>query len=374
MKVNVDGDIKEISLIYGIADNRATDWTKETIDVVSDGIKDEEGYPIIREKDFAILKKIENELKKNNEFSFYMPVFFSLQELYNKMVNENKERVSLQSNRVAKIVKAAIRKKAEEDSKKIKSVHIDSVEVEWSEGPIKDTRFQKGKKYSYEEFQSLVNKWDYQIWNKGDYFGGYDKMGGTANITIKYEDGTEEKDVFDFRIDLGDGKHSTDAISLKFRLEQAAKAPVDNADVPYNKAEYEKEFGTWESNADKYMENIKIPTFTDYSKKSIDQIGVGDIFEDDGDFFEVSKRTPSSIWVNHLNSSRLNKTIKNTREKLLEDIGYYIPGKGYENTYTVIDTSKPLRLRDYNGRVVATQGRNTLHAWDGQPVKIEYNY
>ena len=127
------------------------------------------------------------------------------------------------------------------------------------------------------------------------------------------------------------------------------------------------------------QKNTVFPTtqyrkFTDYSKKSIDQIGVGDIFEDDGDFFEVSKRTPSSIWVNHLNSSRLNKTIKNTREKLLEDIGYYIPGKGYENTYTVIDTSKPLRLRDYNGRVVATQGRNTLHAWDGQPVKIEYNY
>lgn len=372
MKVNVDGDIKEISLIYGIADNRASDWTKDTIDIVSDGIKDEEGYPIIREKDFAILKKIENELKKNNEFSFYMPVFFSLQELYNKMVNENKERISLQSNRVARLVKAAIRKEAEEDSKKIKSIHIDSAKATFMEG--EQGRIQLNKEYPYEEFQKLINKLDYQVWNKGDYFGGYDKTDVTAKITITYEDGTQEKDVFDCRIDLGDGQQSTDAISLKFRLEQAAKAPVDNADVPYNKAEYEKEFGTWESNADKYMETIETPTFTDYSKKSIDQIGVGDIFEDDGDFFEVSKRTPSSIWVNHLKSSRLNKTIKNTKEKILEDVGYYIPGEGYENTYTVIDTSKPLRLREYDGRVWATQGRNSMHPWDGQPVKIEYNY
>ena len=372
MKVNVDGDIKEISLIYGIADNRASDWTKETIDVVSDGIKDEEGYPIIREKDFAILKKIENELKKNNEFSFYMPVFFSLQELYNKMVNENKERLSLKSNRVARLVKAAIRKKAEEDSKKIKSIHIDSAKATFMEG--EQGRIELNKEYPYEEFQKLINKLDYQVWNKGDYFGGYDKTDVTANITITYEDGTQEQDEYSCRIDLGDGAKALVAINLKNFIQQRYKATVDNADVPYNKAEYEKEFGTWESNADKYLESLEIPTFTDYSKKSIDQIGVGDIFEDDGDFFEVSKRTPSSIWVKQMKSSRLNKTIKNTKEKILEDVGYYIPGEGYENTYTVIDTSKPLRLREYDGRVWATQGRNSMHPWDGQPVKIEYNY
>ena len=373
MKVNVNGEIKDIELFLGIADNHPQDWTWEIVNEVSNET-DDDGNQIVSEKDFALLKKIENELKKNNEFSFELSNEWNLNELYNKIVNVNKEKVAMQNNRMAKVVKIAIKKKAEEDSKKIKSVHIDSVEVDWAEGPIDDKRFQKGKKYSYEEFQSLVNKYDYQIWNKGDYFGGYDKTDVTANITITYEDGTQEKDVFDCRIDLGDGHQTTDAISLKYRIEQAAKAPVDNADVPYNKAEYEKEFGTWESNSDKYLESIEVPTFTDYSKKSIEQIGVGDIFEDDGDFFEVSKRTPSSIWVKKLKTSRFNKAVKNTTHKILEDVGYYIPGDGYEDTYSVIDTSKPLRLRDFDGKVVATQGRHMIDAWDGQPVKIQYNY
>lgn len=372
MKVNVNGEIKDIKLVYGVADNHAQDWTWQTIVEVVGENKDNDGNLIVSEEDYNLLKKIENELKKNNEFSFVLFNNYDFEELYTKILNENKERLSLKSNRVAQIVKAAIRKEAEEDSKKIKSIHIDSAKATFMEG--EQGRIQLNKEYPYEEFQKLINKLDYQVWNKGDYFGGYDKTDVTANITITYEDGTQEKDVFDCRIDLGDGKHSADAISLKFRLEQAAKAPVDNADVPYNKAEYEKEFGTWESNSDKYIENIETPTFTDYSKKSIEQIGVGDIFEDDGDFFEVSKRTPSSIWVKQMKSSRLNKTIKNTKEKILEDVGYYIPGEGYENTYTVIDTSKPLRLREYDGRVWATQGRNSMHPWDGQPVKIEYNY
>lgn len=372
MKVNVDGKVEEIKLVFGIADNKPTDNTYEVVENFFTGSRDEDGNMVVKEDDFKWLKKIEKELEKNNEFSFELSYMYGLKELYNKIVNENKERLSLQSNRVARLVKAAIRKKAEEDSKKIKSIHIDSAKATFMEG--EQGRIQLNKEYPYEEFQKLINKLDYQVWNKGDYFGGYDKTDVTANITITYEDGTQEKDVFDCRIDLGDGKHSADAISLKFRLEQAAKAPVDNADVPYNKAEYEKEFGTWESNADKYMETIETPTFTDYSKKSINQIGVGDIFEDDGDFFEVSKRTPSSIWVKQMKSSRLNKTIKNTKQKILEDVGYYIPGEGYENSYTVIDTSKPLRLREYDGRVWATQGRNSMHPWDGQPVKIEYNY
>ena len=371
MKVNVNGRIEDIKLVYGVADNRAADWTKETINVVSDQI-DEDGNPIIREKDFEILKKIENELKKNNEFSFYVPVFFSLQELYTGMVNENKERLSLKSNKVAQIVKAAINKKAEEDSKQIKSIHIDSVVVNFIEGD--PDRFQIGKDYTYEEFQTLVNKYDYQVWNKGDYFGGYDKLDGTAKVTIEYENGNKEQDEYNFRIDLGDGAKALVAINLKNFVQQRYKATVDNVDVPYNKAEYEKEFGTWESNADKYLESVEIPTFTDYSNKSIDQIGVGDIFEDDGDFYEVAKRTPSSIWVKHLKTSRIDKPSKNTKEHILEDVAYYIPGEGYEDNYTFIDTSKPLRLRDFNGRVVATQGRNILHAWNGQPVKIQYNY
>lgn len=372
MKVNVDGKIEEIKLVFGIADNKPTDNTYEVVENFFTGSRDEDGNMVVKEDDFQWLKKIEKELEKNNEFSFELSYMYGLKELYNKIVNENKERLSLKSNKVAQIVKAAINKKAEEDSKKIKSVHIDSVVVNFVEGD--PDRFQVNEDYTYEEFQALVNKYDYQVWNKGDYFGGYDKLDGTAKVTIEYENGNKEQDEYNFRIDLGDGAKALVAINLKNFVQQRYKAVVDNADVPYNKAEYEKEFGTWESNTDKYLESVEVPTFTNYSNKSIDQIGVGDIFEDDGDFYEVSKRTPSSIWVKHLNTSRIDKPSKNTKEHILEDVGYYIPGKGYEDNYTVIDTSKPLRLRDFNGRIVATQGRNTLYAWDGQPVKIQYNY
>lgn len=372
MKVNVNGDIKEISLIYGIADNRATDWTKETIDVVSDGIKDEEGYPIIREKDFAILKKIENELKKNNEFSFYMPFFFSLQELYYKMVNENKERLSLQSNRVARLVKAAIRKEAEETNK-VKSVHIDSVEVDWIEGPAKDTRFEKGKKYSYAEFQSLANKFDYKVYNEGSYMGGYDKMGIIADITITYEDGRTEKTQFEDRIDLGDGKITYDAINLKYILEQKYKATVDNPTVPYQREEYVKEFGTWENNADEYLKTkeFKLPEYPDYSKKTISEIGVGDIFRGGNyAFYKVIKRTPSSVYVEQLPVKRISKEIKDTREKRINWESYVVIDEQGEFWGSAgIDTSKPLRLRTYSNsgtKVMATQGRETLYAWDGK--------
>lgn len=111
MKVNVNGKIEDIKLVYGVADNHADDWTKETVAVVSDNT-DQDGNPIISQKHFDILKKIENELKKNNEFSFYVPTFFSLQELYAKMVNENKEKMAMQNNKLAKIVNAEMKKQA----------------------------------------------------------------------------------------------------------------------------------------------------------------------------------------------------------------------------------------------------------------------
>ena len=148
MKVNVYGKIEEIKLVFGIADNKPTDNTYEIVENFFTGSRDEDGNMVVKEDDFQWLKKIEKELEKNNEFSFELSYMYGLKELYNKIVNENKERLFLKSNKVAQIVKAAINKKAEEDSKKIKSVHIDSVVVNFVEGD--PDRFQINEDYTYE--------------------------------------------------------------------------------------------------------------------------------------------------------------------------------------------------------------------------------
>lgn len=378
MKINVDGRIEDLKLVYGVADNRPQDWTLETVQAVSDGITDDEGNPIVREKHFEILKKIEEELKKNNEFSFYVPVFYSLPELYIQMVNENKERAKLASNKMARIVKTAIKKKADEENKKIKSIHIDSAKATFMEG--EQGRIELDKDYPYAEFQKLINKFDYKVYNDGDYLGGYDKTDVTANITITYEDGTEENTEYNCRIDLGDGKVSYDAINLKYFIENKFNAKVDNPTVPYNKAEYEKEFGTFDTNADEYLakQDFKLPEYPDYSKKTINEIGVGDIFKGEGyEFYKVTKRTPSSIYVERAKVKRISKEVKKDGRidyetyVILSDDGEFW-GSGF------IDTSKPLRLRSYSNsgdRVYAIQGRNTIHAWSGAVLpESRYGY
>ena len=371
MKINVDGRIEDLELVYGVADNRPQDWTLETVQAVSDGITDDEGNPIVREKHFEILKKIEEELKKNNQFSFYVPVFYSLPELYIQMVNENKERAKLASNKMARIVKIAIKKKADEESKKIKSIHIDSAKATFMEG--KQGRMEMNKEYPYEEFQKLINKFDYKVYNDGDYLGGYDKTDVTANITITYEDGTQTKDQYNCRIDLGDGRITYDAINLKYFIEQEYNAKVDNPTVPYNTEEYAKEFGVWDTNADEYLakQDFKLPEYPDYSKKTIDEIGVGDIFKGDGyEFYKVTKRTPSSIYVERVKAKRVSKQIKNTKDKMIDYETYVVISDDGELWGTgMIDTSKPLRLRTFSNsgdRVYAIQGRNSIHAWSGQ--------
>lgn len=283
----------------------------------------------------------------------------------------------MNNGRFANIVKKEILKKAEAE-KEIKSIHIDSAKATFMEG--KQGRIEMDKEYPYEEFQKLINKFDYKVYNDGDYLGGYDKTDVTANITITYEDGTEEKAEYNCRIDLGDGKVTYDAINLKYFIENKFNAKVDNPTVPYNKEEYAKEFGTFDTNADEYLakQDFKLPDYPDYSKKTINEIGVGDIFKGEGyDFYKVTKRTPSSIYVERAKVKRISKEVK--KDGRIDYETYVIlSDDGDVWGHSFIDTSKPLRLRTYSNsgdRVYAIQGRYHINAWSGAVLpESRYGY
>ena len=265
-------------------------------------------------------------------------------------------------------------------------VHIDDVTIEWAEGPINDTRFNFGKPMPYKEAQELLNEQDYIAWNVDKIQGGYDKVGYIANITVN-----GEPDTYEGRIDLGDGKYGPEPVSIKHNMQhflskhfEGKKVIIDNPDVDYPVAKYMQKYGSRKENMEKFVkEHTKeIPQGTDYSKKSLDEIAVGDIFVYNDyrlfpSFFKVRRRTPSSIWVDYLESERIENPViqKNKYANSIDGIDYeefIVPTdkvKDYSSSW--INTDKPFKLKSgYSGGVYATQGREHISAWNGKPKHI----
>lgn len=112
MKVSVNGKAEDINLVIGVADNKPTNWTYEIVESYFTGSRDEDGNMVVKEEDFKLLKKIEEELKKNNEFSFELPKNWSLKTLYKKIVEENKEKTAMVKNKLANVIGKEITKNA----------------------------------------------------------------------------------------------------------------------------------------------------------------------------------------------------------------------------------------------------------------------
>ena len=278
------------------------------------------------------------------------------------------------------VINFADYKKPKEEEKTI--VTIDSVKCEWAEGPIDEPYFEEGKVYPYEEFQKKLFEYDYKVWNAGDYIGGYDKVKYTANITVN-----GEKDTYTGRIDLGDGKYGKEHVSIIDNMKELFKDQLPNAEIttqepPYELERYKKEFGTLEDNQDKYLaENpVELPKGQGCTGKPAAEIAVGDIFYDSDDgaygktyynFYRVTKKTKASIWVEKLETGRINKPVK--AKGRLEDETYFYPtDKVVESRW--IDTEKPFRLKDgYSGGCYASQGSGayakSIYPWSGNALK-----
>lgn len=129
MKINVNGKVEEVELVYGVADNWARDWTYETIENCFTGSRDDDGNMVVKEEDFELIKKIEEELKKNNEFSFELPRNWTLKTLYKKIKEENSKK---KSNKLAYIIGKEIRKtaKATYTQKQLKDMIAEGVAID----------------------------------------------------------------------------------------------------------------------------------------------------------------------------------------------------------------------------------------------------
>lgn len=88
--VDVNGTLVDIKLVFGISNNQPQDWTQEIIKEISQN-KDDSGYAIISFDDYKILRNIQKELSNNNKFSFELSDNWDINELYNKILNENKK-------------------------------------------------------------------------------------------------------------------------------------------------------------------------------------------------------------------------------------------------------------------------------------------
>lgn len=110
MKINVNGKVEDVDLVFGVADNKATDNTYEIVENCFTGSRDDDGNMIVEEEDFKLMKKVEEELKNNNEFSFELPRNWTLKTLYKKIVEANKEKTAMKNNRLANIIKADMNK------------------------------------------------------------------------------------------------------------------------------------------------------------------------------------------------------------------------------------------------------------------------
>jgi hypothetical protein len=276
-------------------------------------------------------------------------------------------------------------KLAEDGTDKTVEVTIKDCVANWYEG-AQGQYFEVGKKYSFEEFQSKIYEFDWQVWNKGNYTGGYDKLSYTANITVNGDDNT-----YKGRIDLGDGKDGLDNVNIaeymkKYIGEELKANVVITNEVPsYKPEEYAKKYGTFKENAEKYIaENTReLPQGTDYSKKTAEQLAVGDIFYDSDtngygqtyyDFYRVTKRTKASIWVEPLKQQTYELPTINSKGDRIDYVKYTFPTDEVADAKHYIDTTKPFRLKkSYSGDVMAVQGsgysQQYIRPWNGKPMK-----
>lgn len=88
--IDVNGTLVGIKLVFGINNNQPQDWTQEIIKEISQN-KDDSGYAIVSFDDYKILRNIQKELSNNNKFSFELSNKWDINELYNKILNENKK-------------------------------------------------------------------------------------------------------------------------------------------------------------------------------------------------------------------------------------------------------------------------------------------
>lgn len=89
--IDVNGTLVGIKLVFGINNNQPQDWTQEIIKEISQN-KDDSGYAIISFDDYKILRNIQKELSNNNKFSFELSDNWNINELYNKILNENENK------------------------------------------------------------------------------------------------------------------------------------------------------------------------------------------------------------------------------------------------------------------------------------------
>lgn len=161
-------------------------------------------------------------------------------------------------------------------------IKINSVKIEWCEGPIDFPYFKGGDIYSYEDFQKRVYAIDTMLQNDL----GYAKLKYTANITI-YGDG-QENTTYTGRIDLGDGKDYANLMeNMKYFIsdETGSQVYFENKPVEYNEAEYQniiKEFDHLKREPEETPAEkaLKAPYIKDYSNggtKKPEDVEVGDI-------------------------------------------------------------------------------------------------
>lgn len=260
---------------------------------------------------------------------------------------------------------------------------ITSIVFDVCEGPLDDDRFPCGKELSYEEAQAIIFEQDYKFRNTGndvyDFMGGYDKLHLTATVM---HDGQEVKE--HVRVDIGDGikgKDGANPIDIRHKL--SYKYDIANPDVEYKLSEYEAKYGTREENIDKFIQThqVDLPKGTDYTKKTIADIAVGDIFMDVSvdnyysksvyTFFRVVKKTPKSVWLEQLDKEKIGvpTKVRDNGKLTVDMIKMVMPtDKVIEGKYTGFDLSKPFKLDTgyYEKSVCARQGRDSLIAWDGQ--------
>ena len=268
-----------------------------------------------------------------------------------------------------------------------KQIEIKSIKIIAKEGKQDGNPFELGKEYSYEEAQKLINEADYIVWNCDLLDGGYDKTDYIATILVN-----GEEDEYKGRIDLGDGKSNIMAVNIKYTMQHFLDSQYPNEyfvnapDITYDYEEFAKKYGTKEENINKRVANNKkeLPTGVNSAAKSLDEIGIGDIFVKSGYddyyrrnyyvFFEVTKRTKSSVWLRPIGSKKIEQPINNNGQ--LDYENYCIPdvAKERQNGSYGVDFEKPYRLSlGYDNKILCSQGsgyrKETYYAWNGKALK-----
>lgn len=299
---------------------------------------------------------------------------------YEEAVKKEKSGKLDESSRLKELSSKMVIKEADGD---VATVKINSVTFEGKEGPVGgDTDWQEGKEYSYEQFQKLVNEYDYKFWNDPER-GGYDKLWYTAHITINHNGETENTD-YQGRLDLGDGKHGAELVSLAYNMKQhisqelGCEVKIANPEVPYDREAFAKKYGTYADNADKFIADrnskIKEPKYSKDDIESIDEVEVGDFFwdSDNYQFYRVIRRSKASIWVEPVKSKTISRPYKDNRGEIdYKEISYPTNEKQEDPRWSRLDINKPLRLGVYSWshKVHASQGRTDITYWGGKAVE-----